>query len=327
MIAYLGIDDGNFDTKSANTISPNGYSVHNALPPMVKDYLKYDGKYYVASKERFNYMEDKTASIRGLILSLFGIGTELISRAEKKKNEDTSVQDYITNINQIVLGVGLPPLHWKKHKEKEQYYYDTMKDGITFEYCGYHFSFKLLFCSVFPQDYATIVTNAKDKWISENPVVFGADIGGGTFDIIKVENGRPIMTQCDTSNSGILWMHKQIAVTVKLEHNITIKPTDIESVLRGQKTLLPEEVQATIRNTTQAWVDEQIVGAIIQAGINVDTEVVVFLGGGSLLLKPFIMKNQTIKHKHFLSERAAVHGNAIGYEILVKQLYKAALKK
>ena len=327
MIAYLGVDDGNFDTKSANTVSPNGYTVHNELPPMVKEYLKYDGKYYVATKERFNYMEDKTESIRGLILSLFGIGSELISRAEKKKNEDCTMQDYISNIDQVVLGVGLPPLHWKKHEAKRQYYYNAMQNGISFEYMGYQFSFKLLFCSVFPQDYAAIVTNARDKWISDNPVVFGADIGGGTLDIIKVEEGRPVMTQCDTKNCGILWMYKKIAVTVKLEHNITIKPTDIENVLRGKKTLLPEEVQETIKNTTQAWVDEEIIGAIIQAGINVDTEVVVFLGGGALLLKSFIMKNNAIKHKHFLSERAAVHGNAIGYEILVKQIYKASIKK
>lgn len=324
MIAYIGIDDGNFDTKSKNTTNPNGYTTHNELPPMVKEYLKYDGRYYVPNEDRFNYMEDKTASDRGLILSLFGIAKELIARADKS---DSQIQEYITSVDRIVLGAGLPPLHWKKHEEKKQYYYKYMKDGITFEYKGFLFSFKLSFCEIYPQDYAAIITNAKDKWISENSVVYGCDIGGGTLDIVKVVNGKPIMTQCMTENLGIIWMYKSIVSKVKLEHDVSVKTSDIENVLNGKRTLLSDQVKTSIMREVQMWVDEKIIGTIVQSGINLDTEVAVFIGGGSLLLKPYITKNKTIKHIHFLSDQNAVHANAIGYEKLVKQSYAMSKKK
>lgn len=322
MVTYLGIDDGNFDTKSKYTRNPNGYTSHNELPPMAREYLKYDGKYYVSTTDRFNYMEDKTASERGLILSLFGIAKELLYRAEKNGLSGQAIQDYLLTADNIVLGVGLPPLHWKKHEEKKQYYYDKMQNGIEYEYMGYRFSHHLLFCDVFPQDYAAIVTNARDKAIAENQVVYGADIGGGTMDIVPVIDGKPAMTQCTTENVGIMWMYRHIISTIKLEHSITVKATDIENVLLGKKTLLPENVKSSIIREVQAWVDEKIIGTIVQSGVNVDTEVVVFLGGGALLLKPFIMNDRTIKHKHFFPDQVAVHANATGYEKLVKQTYK-----
>lgn len=322
MVTYLGIDDGNFDTKSRNTVSPNGYTVHTALPPMVNEYLVYNGNFYVPSPERFNYMEDKTATDRGLILALFGIAKELIFRASKSNPDPNAVREYIKSVNNIVLGAGLPPLHWKKYEEKKQYYYKYMENGISYQYMGYDFDINLLYCEVYPQDYAAIITNAKDRYIAENHVVYGCDIGGGTFDIVPIVDGKPIMTSCTTENLGISWMYKHIIGNIKLEHNITIKPADIENVLKNEKTLLPEDVKASIYRYVQAWVDEKIIGTIIQSGINIDTEVVVFLGGGALLLKPFILNNKTLKYVHFLSDQIAVHANAVGYEKLVKMSYK-----
>lgn len=128
MQTFIGLDDGNFDTKTQHTVSPNGYTEHTALPAMAKEYLHYNGKFYVPSNERFNYMEDKTLSDRALILSLFGISKELLYLSELRKGN--VLQEKINSYTDIALGAGLPPLHWATAAKRK----NTMKNILGMEF-------------------------------------------------------------------------------------------------------------------------------------------------------------------------------------------------
>lgn len=317
MQAFVGVDDGNFDIKSQNTSSPNGYTSHKVLPSMAKEYLFYNGTYYLPNLERFNYMEDKTLSERDLILTLFGCAKELIYQAQKRKGDD--LQEKILSVKTLALGIGLPPLHWDQNVKKVEYFQKHMGEGIEFNYSGIDFKFTMNFCKIFPQNYAAIVTNANDDIICQYNKYIAVDIGGGTIDIVHVINGKPIVNKCTTDNIGILYMLQDIIYNVKREHNILLTNDDIIDVLQKQPTLLSNEIKERIYFHVQKWVDEKIIDKLIQIGVNFDTLYTIFLGGGSLLLQAYILKNPNIKNIHFLKD--PVKANAKGYAILVKKLF------
>ena len=72
-----GIDVGNYDTKTQNTSIPSGYTGPLTEKPIGDEYLKFNGKYYVPSFERFAYEKDKTRTERCIILSLFALANEI----------------------------------------------------------------------------------------------------------------------------------------------------------------------------------------------------------------------------------------------------------
>ena len=73
----IGVDVGNFDTKSKNTSTVSGYTVYESEQLLANKVLEYDGKYYVESIDnRLPFVEDKTAKDQCLILTLIAIAKE-----------------------------------------------------------------------------------------------------------------------------------------------------------------------------------------------------------------------------------------------------------
>jgi len=320
-LVELGVDLGNFDTKTQDTILPNGYTEHTILPSMAKEYLFYNNKYYCPNEKRFNYMEDKTASERALILSLFGISKQLIFRAkQKKKKTEQEIQEEIESVKEILLGIGLPLTHMSKGKENIAYFEKYLKPGISYEYCGYQFSFCSLMVQCFPQNFAAIATNAEDEIIKGYKKFYAADLGGGTMDLLPFINGKPDVSGCTTDNVGILYMYKHIAQSIKRDFNLTLKDEDIADVLTGQRSVISPDVKKEIKRLVRIWVDEEIVNRLSQNGVNFETSFIIFFGGGALLLKSYLNSNLLLKNIHFL--RNPVKANAKGYAIMVKKIYQ-----
>ena len=69
------IDHGNRNTKTEHEVFTSGY-VESDCKPVMGDYLFYNGKYYILSKQRIPYMKGKTADDRFFILTLFAIAME-----------------------------------------------------------------------------------------------------------------------------------------------------------------------------------------------------------------------------------------------------------
>ena len=328
MLLYTGIDEGNYDIKSPHETMPAGYTSSEILPPMVDEYLFYNGVYYVPSQKRFKYLEDKTVNERSLILVLFGIAKELKNLAEKKVGKDGNIQAEISKYTEIALGVGLPPSHMMAKgaaQKKIRYLEDYMENGIEFECYGLKYSFKMIFCKVFPQDYAAIVANTDDDIIKNYPKFVAVDIGGGTMDVIPFIDHMPDTASCSSVNSGILYMYQNIILDCKRALGISIENKDIECVIKKDRTVLPEKAKNLILSGVQKWVDENIINELSQGNVSFASTPVVFLGGGSKLLRPFINKNKVITNQHYLKDPA--RANAKGYAVLIKQMYQASLKR
>ena len=315
----LGIDVGNYDTKSQHTTTPSGFEgPHPEKPLMAGEYLEFDNKYYVPTTQRFPYEKDKTRSERCIILTLFAIAREIHYAVTKSKpnlsHEDT--QKLISNIKEIALGVGLPPTHYTKARivELSSYYKKYLKGGAKFTWNGYDFDLRMTACRVYPQG-ASAATDPENKFKDGYPAYFIIDVGGYTVDIMKFVNNA-IDGKWSSKEEGILTMHDDIISKVHMNFDVTLDNSLIEDILMNRKTIISDEIQNYVKERAQQHADT-IVDIARQLGVEYKAYPVGFCGGGSLLLKDNILKNQLINKDAtvFLTDPCA---NAKGFATLLK---------
>jgi len=331
-VLTLGLDLGNFNTKTQNQTIPSGFVTMNTLPYGAETYLKFNGVYYLPDEQRFPYERDKTINENAFILSILAISSEILREAEKqnKKKEEAALKDEkkqgkvlgvqgeIEQLKEIRLGVGLPPTHVATLKEKTvKYYEDRLKNGISYEYNGYVISFKLKDIKCYPQDFAAVLTyKPKDRETSavSYPTFYAVDIGGWTVDIVTVLNGKPAMSKCDSKPLGILAMYEKMTREVEQKTGKRLSQTDLENILKGGKTLLKEDVIKEIKACEKEWY-ESIIKSLRQFGLDLEMHPVIFVGGGAQLFRKLISADKTlVKYEFIPSPRA----NAIAYATLME---------
>ena len=326
----IGVDVGNFDTKTQHTSTPSGFSAMANLPFSVDEYVKYNGKYYVVENERFPYVKDKTKSDNCFILTLFGIAKELIEQIkEEVKQNGASKEDVdkvIESVINVNLGVGLPPAHCALLTEKTENYYNTkFSDIVEFTYKGQGISevvlkIKLNKLKVYPQDVAAALTyiskeTKKRPLALEYAKCYVLDIGGQTVDIVPIVDRRPEVAKCTSKEKGILRMCEDIIPIIERDYDTTLSIEDISFVLSKKKTIIDGKVKEAIFSLAHAWIDK-ILDELRQGGVDFKVTPLVFMGGGSLLLKEFIEDNPLLKVFEFIPDTRA---NAMGYAEFIKR--------
>ena len=163
---------------------------------------------------------------------------------------------------------------------------------------------------VFPQSYSAVVP--KSEMILKQSRVFIVDIGGYTTDILLLHNGKPDLSFCKSLDNGIITMNNELINKVNVLYDMRIDDELITEVLSGQETTLPEEVvheiEAAADNHTK-----MILGKFKEMGIDLRVIKTVFVGGGSILLKRFIINTPQLSQSLFIEEQNA---NALGYQML-----------
>ncbi len=322
MANIVGIDVGNSDIKSTHTTLPSGYTTAEVLPPSVDEWLFFNGKYYFPSHERFPYRIDKTTDERCLIFTLSSVANEILYRA--LKHDD--VQGAINKVKNVVLGAGLPPAHYATLAEKtKEYYMSALSDGVELTWSGYNFNFSVNNVFLYPQDYTAVMTNKQSFDVIQTykeGTVYAIDIGGGTVDYVPIVKGKPEMTKADSIERGINLLYNDIIQKVMANTGHKITAINIENVLLGKASVLPDETKRFIENESNNW-SKLIVDELRAKGMDLWANPAVFLGGGSILLKKFLKQNEQIKHSTFLD---SPNVNARAYEIATKAKLSAATK-
>lgn len=80
----IGVDVGNFDTKTQNTVIPSGFVSYTDAPYKAKECLFLNSRYYKPSQKRFPYVENKTENENMYVLTLLAIANEIIFGQKKK---------------------------------------------------------------------------------------------------------------------------------------------------------------------------------------------------------------------------------------------------
>ena len=296
----IPMDHGNRNLKTAQHVFTSGL-IESDCRPVLGEYLYYNNRYYTLSEQRIPYMRDKTSDERFFILTLFGIAME----AEKRILSDHN------SVLQVELPIGLPPKHYGALHEKFAKYF--LNRGVQkFTYNKKDYQVEIVSVATFPQDYAAAMTVYKD--ISSYSRVTTVDIGGFTLDYLLLRNGRPDLSACDSLEKGVITLYNKISSRVNSEHDILLEDTDIDDIIKNGKTDYSQIVVQTVREMTKMYVDD-IFGALRERGIDLKTGCVVFIGGGSLLLKEFLKNSDKVGKSIFIDDICA---NAKGYELLYK---------
>ena len=292
------IDHGNRNMKTEHKIFTSGF-VEGDCRPALGEYLQYNGRYYALTEQRIPYMRDKTLDDRFFILTLFAVAME----AEKQmlNAKDTLLQ--------AALPVGLPPKHYGALYRKFEDYFKNR--GIQrFTYKGIPYQVEIVEAAAFPQDYAAAMTVYQR--IAEFNKVITVDIGGFTLDYLMIRGGKPDLSVCDSLEKGVIRLYNDISSRVNSEQDILIDDTDIDRIIRGEKTDFVEDVVRIVEDMTRTFVND-ILGTLRERGLDLKAGCVVFIGGGSLLLREYLEQSGKIGRCIFVEDICA---NAKGYGML-----------
>ena len=301
----LSVDHGNYAIKTPFFRFVSGLSEHTSCPPLADELLEYGGRFWTLSGKRISYMRDKTQDDRFFILTLFAIARELVRTGSSSP------------LSQIDLAVGLPPEHYGVLKDRFANYF-RRKDPIRFVYHDRPYMIAINHVLVFPQAYAAVIPNS--DLVIKTARLFLVDIGGYTTDVLLLRYGKPDLQFCRSLESGIITMNNEIIRKVNSLHDLLIDDEHISAVLSGQDTILPSEVQKTITDATHLHANN-ILNQLRELQIDLRSNPVVFIGGGSLLLKPFIVNSPLVAKAEFIDSPSA---NAQGYQMLAEAYFKSA---
>lgn len=295
----ISIDHGNYAIKTQNFNFVSGITEHTVKPPMAEELLEYEGKFWTLSRKRINYMRDKTKDERYFILSLFAIAKEL---------ENAGMYSPVMNID---LAVGLPPEHFGVLKGKFAGYF-RRDNAIRFKYNEKPYCIFIRNVMVFPQAYAAVVE--KGNQIIKTSRVFVIDIGGYTTDVLLLRNGKPDLQFCRSLESGIITMNNEIIRKLNTLHDIKLDDEHISDVLSGKPTILADDVQTSIKAETKKHT-QMILDQLREIDVDLRSIPAIFIGGGSILLRPYIEKSASVGQADFIESPCA---NAKGYYLLGK---------
>ena len=163
MHTKIGLDLGNYDLKTRNTVTPSSFAERGNKDLLAEESIHYKNLYYVPTLSRNNQQTGKTVNDYCLIMSLFGIAKELIARLNGRFPGYTNeqLQKEIDKYTEISLGVGLPAGKFNSlARQMVDCYMNAWKDGCSFEYSNkngdFSFNFKLVNCTPFPQDFSAV---------------------------------------------------------------------------------------------------------------------------------------------------------------------------
>ena len=302
----IAVDHGNSAIKSENFSFPSALEKHAKKPPMANDILEYDGAFWTISGQRIPYMMDKTKDDRFFILTLIAVAKEMLHGG------------YLPPAADIDLAVGLPPEHFSLMREGFTDYFKRNEVQFSFNDMPTVITFRNVF--VYPQAYAAVVPQGAR--LKDEPRIFIIDIGGLTIDVLLLKNSVPDLHFCRSFENGVIPMTNFIIGKIGAHHGIKVAEEQIAAAIKGDpKLVLPPKIIEDILTYAKQH-SNMILDELRENMVELKANPVIFIGGGTILLKPFIENSpMIIKADYVLDEKA----NARGYALLAAHQLKKLL--
>ena len=296
----IAMDHGNKQCKLVRSEPFISGLSESEVQPFGTDVLKYRDKYYQLSDQRIPYRRDKTEDDRFFVLTLFGIA-----------NEIEAARAYVPGIIRVQLAVGLPPAHYGAQHEKFVQYF-SRRGVVSFTYCKKPYSISIDDVACYPQSYAAAVSILQA--LTTIPLALVVDIGGYTMDYIRIKKGRGDLVSCDSLENGVIMLYNKIISKVRAAQDILLSEEQIDAILLDQPVQGFREVIPIVERCAQEFVTD-LLNALRERQLELRTAPVVFVGGGSILLKRHIERSGKVAHPMFVED---IRANVKGYETLYR---------
>jgi len=307
MKRIVSIDHGNRLIKTEQHVFPASYIESGSLPSLGGDTLNYGSKVYTLVDQNIPVLNDKSESERYFILTLFAIGKELIEDADIIRK--LTPNDHIN----IELLIGLPLQHFETYRKKFEYYFSNRTEVIRFELNYKPYSVKIVKATAFPQAYSAAITTYEN--LKSSNLINIIDIGGFTVDCLQLNKFKPNMTLCTSLYWGVNTLIQNINDQMRAMGGRDISNSIIEGILKKDPADLTEYSKTRVDTVISAALahSERMLAEIEQKGFDLEEDKTVFMGGGSILLKEYILQSAKVKKPIFVDD---VHANAKGYKLL-----------
>ncbi len=295
----IAIDHGNKLIKTKNNNFVSGLSKFDTKPPFGDKILEFNGLFYCLSSKRMFYMKDKTVDDNFFILTLFAIAKEIDSRNMYTRDKYIDVK----------LVVGLPPSHFSKlHKKFEEYFLN--RGILKFSVNSKVYQIEISKVDSFPQSYAAFISKYNDFKNFNKAIIL--DIGGYTADYLVIRKGIPDLELCDSLDNGITILYNNIIKRVSSETEVLLEENDIDSIILRKPHEFNSNIIKIIDDETNKFVNN-LFGDLAERKIKTKQDYLILAGGGSLLLKEYILKNELTNKTVIIDD---IYANVNGYEIL-----------
>lgn len=316
MSITISVDTGNNTIKSDN-FEFRANCIAEKMPPLMgpnEDSIQMDGIWYSIVPGITSYMRDKTVNDQYYVLTMMAVVKELARLYPCDVPEVAAKR-----MHHVTLLVGLPPKHSDLSDKFSEYFVRGGKvQQVTYKDKSYNIIVDR--CIVSYQAFAAVLTKYADLKKYPNVVVY--DIGGMTVDVLGLHKGRMDRQVIDSLDRGTNVLYENIRSLCR-QYNIEPSDDDINTVLTGIK----EEIDLLYYD--QGMIDEidaiaerhlrEILMVESKKGVRLAQCYVVFIGGGSLLLKRYIEKCPLVPHHEIIADTKA---NVKGYRILYTERQK-----
>ena len=289
----IGVDNGYGNMKTARRCFKTALVKYDSAPVLSRDYLEYDGKFYVIGEGHKGFVADKQSDEDNYILTLAAIAKELEARGMKNA----------VNTARVHLAVGLP-LKWVQTQRETFRQYLMKNRMVEVRYKSRLYRLEFVGCTVMPQCYSAVAENLKDF----KGITLLADIGNGTMNLMYLNNGRPMESKAWTEKLGVFQCYQKIHNLVQDNTGECLMEEVIESFLRTGETDLPEKYAELMKQATVTYTEE-IMQKLQDHEFNGELMRVYFMGGGARLVEQFGKYNpeRTVFNHD-------IRANAKGYE-------------
>ena len=299
----IAIDHGNKQIKTVHCPPFVSGLTQSATEPYGKDILKYKDLYYTLSDQRIPYHKDKSEDDRFFILTLFAVAEEIETQGRYEKG-----------LINIQLAIGVPPAYYgSQGKALVNYFKD--RPVVQFVYGQKRYAIYIEDVRCYPQAYAAAATLLQS--LVESPRALILDIGGHTADYIVMKNGKPnfnSLQSCSSLENGVDVFYNRTRAILNAEKDILLEESEIDAILKGNATAYPAEAVQIVRQQAQEFVND-LFSTLRERQIELRSSKVVFVGGGSILLRRQIEESGKIGTPMFVND---INANARGYEFLYK---------
>ena len=293
----LGVDNGYGNVKTAHRVFPTGIIKCDSEPVLSKEYIEYDGSYYIIGEGHKGFVADKQEDDDTYILTLAAIAKELEARGLTE--------------TRIHLAVGLP-LKWVQAQRESFKKYLTRERYVSLKYKKVDYLIEIVDCTVMPQGYAAVAENLKD-FKGMNLLV---DVGNGTMNVMYLNNGRPIESKSWTEKLGVNQCFIRIQNRIMDRTGTKLPDEIINDFLRYGDADVSEAYLSAMKQVAEQYV-QGLFQKLRDYEYNEDLMNLYVMGGGAKMVEIFGKYNPdrtTYNHD--------ICANAKGYEYFCYNMEK-----
>ena len=252
-------------------------------------------------------MYNKTTDWSYYVLTLIAIAKEMMAMGYVRPGQKQVKQD-------VCLAMGLPPTHIHDLASEYDKYFGRDGRRVVFTYNNVDFEVRIVRVMVFPQGVAAIAPYMSKIMARPEAYTYIIDIGGYTTDVVKFSRGGQVdMAFCESFNNGVIKMYDEVQRAVRNHFQLDVDDYTIDNILRcGYNP--GKELNDVVHTTAQNYA-HTLIRSLKEKGVDLTLSYPVFIGGGSILMRPVIESELGRDDYLFIDDPRA---NAIGYKMMAE---------